>query len=225
MTDEDIFARWMKIVIPRSGYERQTRGNINFIRDNSGNMIPLQVTHKRPGHAATLKVPCVCGDCNNQWMSDLENKNKAVLSNLIEGGKMLLFPSQMKLLAAWAAKTVMAAEYHEPHKVAVPQADRTYLMTHREPPPQGWNIWIAPYGGPQWAVQLLHFVGHLFSVAPGEPVSGAEGPLNTQMTLITLGHLAIFAVSTSDEGRTFTLKDESRSDFRRIWPLPQKLEA
>ncbi|MGD0141983.1 MAG: hypothetical protein ABSC92_02375 [Rhizomicrobium sp.] len=158
-------------------------------------------------------------------MSDLENKNKDVLSHLIEGGRMLLFPSQMKLLTAWVAKTVMAAEFHESNRVAIPQSDRTYLMEHKKPPELGWNIWIAPYGGPQWAVQMLHYVGHLFSTAPGEPAVRADGPLNTQMTVITLGHLALYVISSSDEGRTFTMSNETMSDFRRIWPLPPRLEV
>jgi hypothetical protein len=227
LTDEDIFARWMKSVIHRSGYEKHTRGTVRFVRDKTGNLVPLQVTYKKPGHAASLKVPCVCSDCNNQWMSNLENQNKAVLTALIEGKQMLLFPSQMKKLATWVAKTVMAGEFYDRAKIAIPQDQRTWLMGNLTPPNEGWSIWIGPYDGPQWAVELAHQTVHLPPADPSKRIPG-DDTLNTQSTAMILGHLAIYVISTVSEGYPFfTLRGENlnRSDWRRIWPVPTTFEV
>ena len=40
----------------------------------------------KPGHNKRWKARVVCGDCNNGWMSDLENDHaKPVLTPLITG--------------------------------------------------------------------------------------------------------------------------------------------
>jgi hypothetical protein len=119
----------------------------------------------------------------------------------------------------------MAAEYYDRAKIAIPQTQRTWLMENLAPPSDQWSIWIGPYVGPQWGVEMAHQTVHLPPTEPGRRIPG-DDTLNTQSTAIILGHVAFYVISTVSEGHPmFTLRDERKSDWRRIWPVPQRFEA
>ena len=55
-----------------------------------------------------VTVP-VCAQCNNGWMSDLENRARKILHPLVMEGKSInLSNDEAELLAVWALKTLMA---------------------------------------------------------------------------------------------------------------------
>jgi len=219
MTDEDVIARWIGPLLGRSTAKNHQRGAIHFVPNSSGSVTPLQVTWRRPGHAASLKIPHVCADCNNQWMSHLEIKNKAVLSALIKGQSLILTPFILRNLVGWVAKTAMMAEFHDPSTVCVPQAHRDHLRLHKVPPPDGWNIWMAPYEGPQWALKVFRHGLHMPPKRPEDRIPG-DMTRNTQQIMIAVGHVVFYIISSTSEGHTFTLGNERLADFRRIWPMP-----
>jgi len=55
-----------------------------------------------------------------------------------------------RILATWAAKTVMTAEHVHPSKVVIHQAERGWLKENLTPP-AGWNVWIGTYQGLVWS--------------------------------------------------------------------------
>jgi hypothetical protein len=50
-------------------------------------------------------VRCVCADCNNGWMSELEDEVKPVLTPLLKNHRTTLTRDDQILLATWATKT------------------------------------------------------------------------------------------------------------------------
>jgi hypothetical protein len=56
------------------------------------------------------KVDTVCADCNNGWMSALENKNKPTIACMFEDLTIPLDAQQQTLLSNWAVKTAMVLD-------------------------------------------------------------------------------------------------------------------
>jgi hypothetical protein len=158
-----------------------------------------------------------CQKCNNEWLSELEKRIKPLLLMLINGMPFTLSVDAQVLLATWAAKTIMAAEFFDPAKIAIPQDDRASLMRNLIPPKMGWWIWLAGSQGLEWRTGLYHF-GARINLTPVD----LETPdiVNLQSTTIGIGQLLIHAVSTSVPGHSFALANPDRSDLRPIWPQP-----
>ena len=221
ITQEDIFAKWMRSVIPRTGRETHTRTIYRPVLRNDGTYAPLAARYRKQGHAASLKVACACKGCNGGWMSGLETRNRPLLTTLIQGGTCVVSEEEIRNLSAWVAKTVMAAEFYRKESVAIPQADRTWLRENLVPPIQGWNIWLTAFEGPIWAAGMRH---ESLNMPIPRPDGMFERPfeINTQLTAMKLGFLAIVAISTTTPN-PFTIGDERTGDFRRIWPTPPGL--
>ena len=62
----------------------------------------------------------VCKTCNETWLSNnVEVPAKPILIPLIKGERVDIDSAAQKILATWAAKTVMTAEYVHPTKVVI----------------------------------------------------------------------------------------------------------
>jgi hypothetical protein len=136
---------------------------------------------------------------------------------LIRGMPFTLGIDAQVALATWAAKTIMAAEFVHPDKVAIPPEDRASLMRNLVPPERGWWIWVAGSRGVDWRTGLHHFSGRI-NVTPVD----LETPdiVNLQCTTIGIGQLLIYAISTTVPDHSFALSNPDRSDLRPIWPQP-----
>ena len=80
----------------------------------------------KPSLEVTTKI---CESCNNQWLSDFEDRIKPFASPLIVGGvaALALAPESRALLAAWAYKLALLLEVSHPDKSTdffTPLADR-----------------------------------------------------------------------------------------------------
>ena len=53
------------------------------------------------------------------------------------------------VLATWAAKTAMTAEYVRPRADGISGSERKILMNHLVPP-EHWYVWIAGYDDAYW---------------------------------------------------------------------------
>lgn len=79
-----------------------------------------KVTHWKTRDGIDWKVRVVCGDCNNGWMSDLENDHaKPVLTPLISGDatKMEITQQVARSIALWIFKTAVVLDQaqHRPY--------------------------------------------------------------------------------------------------------------
>ena len=180
-------------------------------------MQPVTSLTKKQGQAGSRRVKVVCQKCNNEWLSGLEKRTKPLLLMLIHGMPFTLGRDAQITLATWVAKTVMAAEFVDPTKVAVPPEDRASLMRNLIPPERGWWIWMAGSQGVEWLTGIHHFSARM-NVTPVD----LETPdiVNLQSTTIGIGRLLIHAISTSVPGHSFALSNPDRSDLRPIWPHP-----
>src|SRR5688572_17574751 len=60
-----------------------------------------------------LLTPGPCQRCNNGWMSEMENRTKALLLPLMRGVRTDLSIANQSKIAIWTTKTAMTFDYHE----------------------------------------------------------------------------------------------------------------
>ena len=183
LSKEHVLPDWLRELFPRTPYTH-THGVISWVGLSPGTITPVTARRRKQGHVSTRKVRVVCRKCNNEWLSSLEKRTKSLLLPIIRGEKILLDRDNQLLLATWAAKTIMAAEFVDRTKIAIPQADRTSLMRNVSVPSAGWWIWIAGNQGNEWETGIYHFSARL-NVTPADLKT--PDILNIQCTTIGIG--------------------------------------
>jgi hypothetical protein len=91
-----------------------------------------------------MKARFTCGECNNGWMSRLEQDAEQILSVMLAGRARAMHSSQRARLAAWAFKTAVVFDYPAPHARVIPRESAQALRDHGHPP-HGTKIWMASY--------------------------------------------------------------------------------
>ena len=217
MSKEHVFPDWLRQVFPRSQSDTHTHGTVSWAGLTQGGLVPVTIRQKKQGHVSTKKVRVVCTRCNNGWLSGIEESTKPLLLSVISGDPITLDAPKRAMLATWAAKTIMTAEFVDRKLVAIPSEDRTYLMNNIAPPNAGWWIWIAGNCGVEWETGIYHFSSRL-----NTSLDDLKTPdiLNLQCTTIGLGHLLVHAISTTVGSHSFSLTRPDASDLKPIWPDP-----
>jgi len=81
------------------------------------------------------RVKHLCAGCNNGWMSDLENRSKALVGALMSDISMRVDRVGQDLITVWAVKTAMVFECTNPAKRSFyTRAERERLRTALEAP-------------------------------------------------------------------------------------------
>lgn len=94
-------------------------------------------TAKAP--AGCQEVNCVCSECNNNWMQDLDNDLRDALAGLAKSQTGTLAPLGCQMLAAWATKiSMLIDELWEP----VIPLDAKREFGSRQQAPRSWRYWI-----------------------------------------------------------------------------------
>ncbi|MFE5797015.1 hypothetical protein ACFQ8C_31170 [Streptomyces sp. NPDC056503] len=119
---EHVLPAWMARAAPKAFTE--SSGERNLYTGGQMKVIP----HK----FATMTVKCVCGTCNNGWMSRLEASVKPFLMQLTRGEQIALGPAEQTALATWSMKTAMmmlrASYLDDPHPI--PKSDYKHLYEY-----------------------------------------------------------------------------------------------
>jgi hypothetical protein len=163
LTREHLFADWLRVLFPRSATDTHNHGVTTWGQSSSGRIYAMPTLTVHQGHSGSRKVKCVCGPCNNGWMSRLETRTRPILMPLIQGNFHRVSPFDQKTLASWITKTIMVAEFLFPERVTIPDADRLRMYASAEPS-ENWKIWIAGYQGLKWRNLAIGYQGP--SIAP-----------------------------------------------------------
>ena len=117
--------------------------------------LKLEIARRRRKYAATawptnkieLAAKVVCKKCNNEDLSDLENKHaKPALLPLIDGEPTALSLERQAAIAAWLTKIAMVYEFTGgPMRQFFSQQDREHFIRSMSPPPTTW-VWLASVG-------------------------------------------------------------------------------
>jgi hypothetical protein len=122
ITDEDIYPKWL----------------LRYLESRGARMIRDDRPAKRLGGLVTP----VCNDCNNTWMSTIENDVKDIIFSMFTSARILSVPEQERI-ALWAAVKAILFDMASGEPI-LPRGFGHYLNIKRRPHP-GMRIWIAAY--------------------------------------------------------------------------------
>ena len=166
-----------------------------------------------------LKVKFICKDCNNGWMSRLENQVKPILEPLLKEDNILISSQQQSILSAWAVKTTMVLEaiYNSKFWFYLPVERRSLMETLH--PPALTYVWIAkcvdPTGCYSSASRLTGSPNDLTSNKTGYCSTIGFGPLVLQILTMRLPD------STPIKSATIPTSQDERWSQATIcvWPI------
>ena len=169
----------------------------------------------------SLRVRCVCGDCNPGWMKQLEDTVIPTAGLLMHDLTIPLDIPQQWAIAQWIILKAMVFEYvsNVSEPIFYSDDERVALRTLRAIPPQT-AIWLARYSGSE----TLHAKATRFGADKGALT--VDGYLTTQ----TYRHLAvqIMTIRTDqpeDGAAIVHRKPGPWSDtILRIWPTDRRIE-
>ena len=164
-----------------------------------------------------LPARCVCGNCNNGWMSKLEVEMKPIVESILAEQLRVLDVSSQAVIAVWAIKTAMALEALYPERVFFYSENERQNIRAVSAIPERTSIWIAKcVNQPN-----IYSAGKDLRTAPGDNEAKAY------VTTMAFGSLAIQVASI----RTLAnLPKESQITYDsregpwdkillRVWPI------
>lgn len=153
----------------------------------------------------------VCGECNNGWLSLLENDVKPILSPMIRatGGTQDLSIGEQSLLATWAAKTAMMIDLQTGTPL-IPTGYFHELRLRRSALPSQF-VWLGAYRGSRLAVWARHR-GLQLGAPAGQPPLGFT-------TTFTVHRVVFQVVGHFSAGQaTFADRRQEQLALHAIWP-------
>ena len=164
-----------------------------------------------------LPVQCVCRNCNNGWMSKLENEMKPIVDSILDEKIRTLSASSQAVIAVWAIKTAMALEALYPEREFFYSENERQNMRAISTIPERTSVWIAKcVNQPN-----LYSVGKDLRTAPGSNEAKAF------VTTMAFGSLALQTISIKTTANlskkiqiTYDIRDGPwDSILLRVWPL------
>jgi hypothetical protein len=217
ITNEHVFADWLRELFPRDGSTTHTHGVIVWPTSAGAPQVDPSVwlNPRGHGHSGSKRVRAVCRTCNSEWLSNrVEEVAKPILIPMIAGRSCALNLDMQHRLATWAVKTVMTAEHVNKGKSVIQQSGRTWLKD-KLTPPAGWFVWAAPYSGANW--RDLGIFQHSGKLEIPDIPSDTLAHHNLGLTFMGLGRL-FFLVRHSTWPSLWDALASPIAHVHRLWP-------
>jgi hypothetical protein len=192
LTKEHIWGQWVLEHVSRTTNKYQF-GKVILGKNNKDT---TEDSRMRTGDPLNANVRVVCSNCNNGWMSQIQESAKPHLIPLFKGESVWLDKKAQAAIATWAMMSTITAEHiqRNPSETTVPQADRTSFMKGQ--PLANWKVWIAPYRRDKWIGQWVHSSVPIYSAGDTAPVTDDGRPRpNAQNTTFVVGQLYVHTMS------------------------------
>jgi hypothetical protein len=164
----------------------------------------------------------VCGTCNNEWMSVLEQDARTLLADMLRTRRTTLDAAQQERLAAWATLKAYELEY-----LSRRTTPRGYLqdLRNKRVPPHGISVWLGAYTPDEPARAWIRY-HRVSALSPDGPVGVNVFSVTFtlyQVVLQVIGHYVAGNVVMRDSGPAAGAISQlwPVSDEQVTWPLPQ----
>lgn len=172
---------------------------------------------------AALQVRRVCGDCNNGWMSRLENEAKPLVESILNEQLRTITSSSQSTIAVWAMKTAMILEAVSSEEAwFYVQEDRRRLRSERTMPART-------------SVSVAKCVAQsdIYSAVKNHWTSTQAGDVRAHVTTVAFGSLAIQVVTIrtpnaipSNVSVSYDVSDGPwDTTLVEVWPVKQDSPA
>jgi hypothetical protein len=162
LTDEDVFPLWLQRTM---------------------NELAGQPSQAHPNPWPKVTVP-VCANCNNRWLSVLENDTSVIVKPMLVADRATLTNAQRTTLATWATKITLLLDCYSTNPV-VPHEYLKALATEGSPP-LGTAVWLAAHTG---ALAMKTLGDVLMETDPGS----SEVPTGIKITF-SIGRLVFLVI-------------------------------
>lgn len=206
-TKEHHWPQWLDEVLPaRTPHDKSInfKGGVKKLGDVNYSINPRLLIKQGAPHRVGRRSVCVA--CNTGWMSQIQNKAKPILIELILGTKKVLTFEEQMLICPWMIMTDMTAEYTDPATMTTSKEQRSDFKNSKLPP-TGWLVFAGRYKGDQWKTRFNHKALQ----------TKRDGPYDIHTTLFVVGEFffTVFAVYEN----SFEPMDEFLSEFVKAFPL------
>ncbi|MEV0725872.1 hypothetical protein AB0I37_24215 [Micromonospora purpureochromogenes] len=182
MTGEDIFPRWLLRELQKRGYKDGRSGGVKPI---------------------TGPKTLVCADCNNGWMSVVENDSKDLILSLVDDARPIT-PREQRTLALWAMLKALVIDSASTR--LAPRGFGHGLKIKREPH-RGTYVWIAAYADHNEPLMVMPWI--IYAEESGEVLA-----VCLTFTIVKVAFQVLIPYS---EGDLSSLEDFMGS-VEQIWP-------
>lgn len=201
LSREHIWPDWLSKMYLRKGDEKHTFGS----RTHLDKDLVRDGTYERPGHLFSLRNRLVCQNCNNGWMSQVENEAKPIIVRMISGEKHKLSRDQLDILSFWIAMKAVTAEFIEKAESleVTPPEERLSMMEARKIPSY-FNIFIGVHSTGHNSAWFRHSWTMAYSPnGPSPPLEGRRR--NAQSIAFIIGPIFFYILNVRLNG--FIAKD------------------
>jgi hypothetical protein len=175
---------------------------------------------ERQGSVTTKKIRVVCKNCNNGWMSRLEESAKMIMRPVLEGHSYTLAKTEIQTLACWVAVKTIVGEHAEGQMALTPAADR-FLLHESHRIPEYFRIFVGTHISDTKAAYVRH------STTVSRTMDGPNPPLppgvrrNIQTVTFLVGpllfHTIAARVADFSIDEVFVLRS-----LAKLWPVPSE---
>lgn len=213
MTGEHIWPVWMHSLLPKLD-------NPNAVQEHMINNLDKSIkkhsTKTRQGHTYTKKIRNVCKNCNETWMSDIEQSVISIISPLVQGIPCVVDHEAQNKIATWLALKMMILD-HEEAKDAVISLEAREKFKEMNIIPESISIWIGNHNEPSWYTTCWRRT-MLATIGSQSPPLRLDIK-NVQTTTIGIGRFIAYSFITTLSDLKFTPTDfENSGALKRIWP-------
>jgi hypothetical protein len=224
MTREHIWGDWLRDYVAAKALNHQMQVKRAITPGE-----PDQVTTKlKSGDPLSTNLQIVCAKCNNEWLSQIQERAKPILIPLIQGASIELSEADQATIASWCAMATMTAEFIDPEPLSkgISGAERRLFMKDQKPP-AGFRIWIGHFRRTDWEPQWVHVNAPIIGPEDTTRVEGQEAQSNTRATTFVIGELLVHVMSSAGypalvEKWDFRGNKDLASRLVQIWPLDMR---
>ena len=125
LTREHVWPQWLKEVLPQGlqwfGMEVEENG--------------VKTPRIWQGETISATVRRVCRECNNGWMSRIEEYSRPLLTPLVLGERRSLSPQDQEIAATWGFKTILMLQFlNRADQREIPRDQYRWFFQHQTPP-------------------------------------------------------------------------------------------
>jgi hypothetical protein len=192
MTKEHFYGEWLKKIVS-PGRSKRTVHIVSTETENGVVLGKGKLHRPGPPYASQLRV--VCEECNNGWLSKIQEIAKPLLIPLIRGDTSRMTADCLLPLAAYATMVTMTIQFADPQTLVHTSEQRLAFMNSKKPP-NNWLIFCGMCPNPRIAGAWWHRAGHAKDNADSNEASSALGlKNNAHTTIFFLGNLFFYTIS------------------------------
>lgn len=209
---------WLTEIIPIEIHLHSQQGKKVKLVSGAIQEAPHYREFNKSTNRKTVKI--VCADCNNGWMSSLEDTALPILGPLIKGQITKVTQDQLKIIVRWSALRAIINEFTQIETLSIPIAVRDIVMKGLDLPSL-WLTWIGWFDCKELSIRSHHTGARTYPIGTSREKINKMS-YNAQSTTLVLGKLVFYMLYMQDEALLKRMVESPTPELENIYPLLPK---